>query len=457
MVFGKQCRSAMITVELAVSLTLIVVVLLVTIGLFGDNLRSMIESGRYKNIYNNADDRTVFSFFNKNYTDSQIDVSITGEQGLEKIRMLANNGSIDTIGNPATIPTTLSSGSGSALVYYRDIISIIVHNGAICKRMDKPSLAPCGTGDLAQNPTQYQAVSISNGTLTVNDASGNKIATASNVMEYKGSLPSNVYQAIQTLTNYYKGNLTVSSSVLNDILNILISYFESKTGTSVGGANKNMTNDIKSEILILISALKASISSANQVCGGSSNKRDSDHSYENGKYDNGNGPQKNCFPSIVVEDVGEFNSQADSIIKSVNSLNPPDDFSPQTLIMDKQMINYLWNATGDIEHSFMGKLQQDVATNNGKQTSCSLLINGNSNVKGLLEIAKEHHLYDLYNDIKVNQLSRCHPGIIYRQRKCTNAKDGIATALGCTNGYILGIQGNGYDVKYGPCNNVDCK
>ena len=93
-VLKRGFKSAMITVELAISLVLVLVVLFFTLGLFGNNLKDMFASSNFKNVFNGEDVKTFFAMFNRNYSNSQIDIQLLGQQGLQVVRKKANNGSL---------------------------------------------------------------------------------------------------------------------------------------------------------------------------------------------------------------------------------------------------------------------------------------------------------------------------------------------------------------------------
>src|SRR5574344_1732375 len=95
----RDSKPAMVTVELAVSVVLVAVVLFVTLGLFGDNLNTMFSAGHFKNIFNSNSTKTTFTSYGRGYDDSssQVEVQLLGEQGLSMIRKKANNTSLSIL------------------------------------------------------------------------------------------------------------------------------------------------------------------------------------------------------------------------------------------------------------------------------------------------------------------------------------------------------------------------
>lgn len=171
--FGKN--PAMMTVELGVSLVLIVVVLFVVIGLFNDNIKSMIGSSNFSRLFSANGLKNFFQSFNRNYDDSQIYVQIMGEQGLEMLRKKANNsdlGLIETAKSASsTDPTTTNT-----IIYLANIIQLIVGDQKICeqiKNIPKPASATCTALGLG---VKYD-LSAAGNTLTIKDGSGNIIKT----------------------------------------------------------------------------------------------------------------------------------------------------------------------------------------------------------------------------------------------------------------------------------------
>lgn len=248
-----RCKSAMITVELAVSLLLVVVVLFVTLGLFGDNIRDMVANGNFKNIFNGESIRTFFANWGKNYNTSQIDVQVMGEQGLEQLRRKANNNNLDLIEpndhvviGPAQT-TALSEINANTIAYLAQIIYVIVGDKKVCSHMNKDSKEKCTAIGLDE---KYN-VEISGNALTV-IANGKTIATGTLTQPASAALSSvsptddvtqkwkNI-QAIQS--SYPSGSLNSSFALTQDI-----SYYQ--TQLSVGQGNG--TSKIEDEIISLL-------------------------------------------------------------------------------------------------------------------------------------------------------------------------------------------------------------
>lgn len=137
----KNIKNAMITVELGISLVLIVVVIFVTLGLFGDNLKELVASGNFSRTWQNNDAKTFYeSFAGRDYSNSQMNVQVMGEQGLQNLRQKANNQLIKLI--PDLIATSSTNLADNA-AYLGLIINGIVGSPDACEYMKKPSNKLC--------------------------------------------------------------------------------------------------------------------------------------------------------------------------------------------------------------------------------------------------------------------------------------------------------------------------
>lgn len=137
---GKQKLGA-ITTEVAIGLGLSIVVLIVVIGLFGENLSNIITNSGISNMFDNTN-KTTYNSFNRDYTASQINVQLVGEQGLAMLRNIANNKAITQIdkffdGSDTSVTNKNSIG------YLAIVINAIVGSPDICVYMKKDSDKTC--------------------------------------------------------------------------------------------------------------------------------------------------------------------------------------------------------------------------------------------------------------------------------------------------------------------------
>lgn len=138
---NSQRKVGAITIEVAIGIALAVIVLIIAIGLFNENLSNMLTGSNIKNMFLNGN-KTTYGSFNRDYTDSQINVQIMGEQGLDMLRRIANNRAITQIealynGSDMTVKNNSSIG------YLVLAINAIVGSPDICVFMKKDSNKEC--------------------------------------------------------------------------------------------------------------------------------------------------------------------------------------------------------------------------------------------------------------------------------------------------------------------------
>lgn len=155
----QRRKLAMVTTEVAVGIALAVVVLFVVIGLFNSNISDMISNNKMSNMFKNNDSKTTYESFNRNYSESQVEVQIMGEQGLSMLRRKANNKAIELI------EANLSSSNvnGDSIAYLSTVINSIVGSPNICVYMDEESDEPCENLD----GTRYKVTNLTSSALTV--------------------------------------------------------------------------------------------------------------------------------------------------------------------------------------------------------------------------------------------------------------------------------------------------
>lgn len=176
----KKQKSAMITVELMISLILVIVVLFVTLGLFSDSINTMIANGGFKNLFGGGN-RTFFSQFGKDYSKSQFGVAVLSQLGLETMRQTANNNALEIIAKIKDGSAT--DADKTALALALAVINAITGSTDVCAKMSAPSVAACSS-------VAYTVKQGSTGTsLTITDPNGrstivNDLAKASDIFNY---------------------------------------------------------------------------------------------------------------------------------------------------------------------------------------------------------------------------------------------------------------------------------
>lgn len=164
---NKGSKRGSISTEVAIGIALSVVALFIALGLFNENLSTLISNSHLGNLFNNSA-KTKYDSFGRDYSNSQIEVQIVGAQGLAQLRKQANNKAIDIINN------SLSSGSSSdadSLGYLSLLIKSIVGQPHICVYMTKDSDKFCSEDSIGGY--KYY-VAINSSEITVNDAATGK-------------------------------------------------------------------------------------------------------------------------------------------------------------------------------------------------------------------------------------------------------------------------------------------
>lgn len=83
--FKAGFKKAEVTIEITLSIALSIVVLFLVLGLFSENLSTMAANSGLRNLFNrdNSTAKTAYNNWNVNPTTSQVDVQISGDQGLD--------------------------------------------------------------------------------------------------------------------------------------------------------------------------------------------------------------------------------------------------------------------------------------------------------------------------------------------------------------------------------------
>src|SRR5574344_2023256 len=121
----KTVKRAAISVELGLTIVLVSALLIVSLGMFNDNFRNMIIAGNFRKVFTNAKENTTFKIFNRDYSDSQVEVQITGEQGLEALRMKINNKEMELLAAAGKSENTLSVNEVNVIMFYENVIKLL--------------------------------------------------------------------------------------------------------------------------------------------------------------------------------------------------------------------------------------------------------------------------------------------------------------------------------------------
>lgn len=260
-------RRAMVTVELAVTLVLIVIALFVTLGLFNNNLRDMVANSNFKNLFNGNGSRTFFSFFNKDYKNAQVYVQIMGEQGLQILRKKANNGVLTAVASlPKSGAPVENTGAYSTISYLSQIITVIMGNQVICETMTTPSTAECGTSGV---PGAKYNIAFTGTSLVISPVGDNEsVASKAITVTTKGSEVSLV--AAKDAYSYdtkdkfnFISNLTSDNASASNALIKTIGYFSSVISR---GGSMTVDDNVDAKVGELIIQVTNNMESAHNAC-----------------------------------------------------------------------------------------------------------------------------------------------------------------------------------------------
>lgn len=163
--------SAAVSTELAISIGLAAVVLIVALGLFNDNVQAMISNSSIADIFNGNASKTLYSSFNRDYSDSEVETQMTGEQGLQMIRKTANNKAIEQIADEFSgVDTSLTNAN--SIGYLALAIEAIVGSPDVCVYMKKNSDKLCNEDEIGG--FKYKLSSTSASKIKITDVDTNK-------------------------------------------------------------------------------------------------------------------------------------------------------------------------------------------------------------------------------------------------------------------------------------------
>lgn len=192
MILKNERKSGAAMTEVAIGAALAAVALFVALGLFNDNIAEMISNSNLSNVFSGNDSKTLFSQFSRDYSNSQINVQIMGEQGLGMLRRKANNKAITQIGEAfgdkdfGGVDTSVTNAN--SIGYLAIAIKAIVGKPDICVYMKKDSDKFCDKDKIGGY--NYK-IDIGGVALTINkvDETGN-IIQETKVLNLDGSMSS---------------------------------------------------------------------------------------------------------------------------------------------------------------------------------------------------------------------------------------------------------------------------
>jgi hypothetical protein len=276
MILESKKRFAAVSTEFAIGTALAVVALFIALGLFYDNLSGMLTSTGLTDFFNGNDAKTEYSAFNRNYSDSEINVQIMGEQGLEMLRRRANNKAIELIENPFTN----DNAYGDSIAYLATAIKAIASEPNICVYMKKNSDKLCKNDDIGGYNYNVE-VSGSAVTITKQNTDGSYLSPSESiVLNLSSTVQTVLADANQTMstnsTNSAERNSLTEDekySLIKEISTSLVNYVRSdalliRTLTTFTTSTKftKTTGDLKTDLTNLLSGLITNVNIAHESC-----------------------------------------------------------------------------------------------------------------------------------------------------------------------------------------------
>lgn len=323
-----------ISTEVVVGIALSAVVLFVALGLFSENLSDMVSASNLKNIFEGGN-RTNFAYFNRDYSDSQVDVQLVGEQGLEMLRRKANNLALELIEKPSF---SSSNPNASSIAYLALVIQAMSGEPDICVYMKKDSVKHCNEDSIGGY--SYILENLSGPLLTIKkvDASGSVIdiiqlnlgssSADAIINNYQASLASDSKNAL-TLDQQYSFIQNFSND-MEDYVNPEVILIK-KIDTFKSAKIKKIIPipELSADLVNLLNQLKGLISNAHSRCTSRGWLTGWDYDFSNsssgctGALVHGLASGSN-IGFVSNAEVSEFNSKADSIISLISAYKGDD-------------------------------------------------------------------------------------------------------------------------------------
>jgi hypothetical protein len=309
-------KSAMVTTELVIGIGLSVAVVFIAIGLFKNNLKTMVSNASLSNGFMQNESKTDYDSYNRDYTDSQINVQIMGEQGLAMFRKKANNLSLELISSQFNDTNT----NADTVEYLSLAIEAIVGKGSICTYMKKESDKFCTEDELGG----YQYLVSSSGGSTITIQKTDTLADYSIGLSLNGALTGFInsltipkdeegrsaftteekYAFIKKLTSAFKPHILSNAILVNDIADFKSSPVTSPQALAV-------------ELSTLVVKTKNIVDTANDKCHNPLGTRKLTKECRNGYVDN--------------QDQDDFKNWSKEFESELNALVQDEDVSKSAI------------------------------------------------------------------------------------------------------------------------------
>lgn len=352
----KIQKSAMVSTEVAIGVALSAIALFVALGLFGDNLSNMISSSKFNNVTSSNDTKTDYQKFKRDYSDSQVNVQIMGEQGLEMLRRKANNKAIEVIEQSFSN----TNPDGNSIAYLSTALKILTGEPHICTTMKKDSDKHCDEiGEYDYNLGLSGSAIIVQRT-AIKDENG-QMRNAGQVSVPVNGVVASVLSAVSVPIDekgYSVLKMEEKYTLIKDVTSKLISYIRSDVVLLRGALSSTKSTlasqsvgRVVSSISNLSNIIAASVNQAQTTCGDDDN---GDGSYSSPNYDD-----KGCVGYERVDLAG---------VAYVNSWNTQLQLQLKNVQDSSSAITILKNSINNSK--LIGILEDD---NVNSPSTCSVL------------------------------------------------------------------------------------
>lgn len=384
--FKNESKPGTVTTEVAIGISLAVVVLFVTLGLFNDNLSAMFANSNLKSFFNPNSSKTTYDSFNRDYSNSQINVQVMGEQGLEMLRRKANNLALEQI--QKVFDGDTSTTNANSIAYLTLAINAIVGEPHVGVYMNKDSDKFCNEDDLGgyNYKIDYNGSSITikkvdptgknvseSRTLNIDSSALNNVSITTNASGRSDLDTKKKYEFIKELSINAKPDVYSKDLLINTF-----STFTNTKITSIPELKSKLTNTY-------LGGLTSSIQAAHDECTAKLFGKDLNFP-KAGKDSQCGGFLHNTIDSdknfVSKQEAAEFKDYVNSlskIINQINSNNPAD------------IINAMVNS------EYFTKLQP-ILKNDHDKNSCGLFTNGLKDIADAYSVSINIPDCTLYHD-----------------------------------------------------------
>lgn len=166
----KGIKNAELTVEIGLSLALTIVALFLVLGLFSQNLKSMVDaSGMKKNLFNkNTIAKTTYDNHSVDYTASQVNVEVVADQGLDWYLTNAQERIDNYLQTPPATPSEISDfAKAETIKTVNDVSSITSKENDLINALNISINPLKGQTIIGEKVIKYTHVDVADSTLSL--------------------------------------------------------------------------------------------------------------------------------------------------------------------------------------------------------------------------------------------------------------------------------------------------